>query len=114
MLKKVKNEFWREMPSELKPDKTPHGQFLDQNEQDYQKLLKRHMAKGQMLKNFDLPATQGRELRRKTADTEATLTKFANNPMNREYGRRISLKLSKPDYHTGFGDAYLTGTHFAT
>lgn len=68
-----------------------------QNEPEYQKLLKRHLDKGHMLRNFDFPRTQGKGLRDKTNSTQNTLTKYSTTYGNRSYGERITLKLSKPD-----------------
>ncbi len=65
-----------------------------QNQQEYQKLLKRHVDKGQMLKTFDFPAKQGKELKSKTANTLATMQQYGTVPYNQRYGKRINLKLT--------------------
>ena len=47
-----------------------------QNEQEYQKLLKRHIEKGQMLRTFDFPLKKGKEFEKKTDATEKTLSTY--------------------------------------
>ena len=68
-----------------------------QNNTDYQKLLKRHMNKGQVLQTFDFPPNQGRQLKQKTESTEQTIAEYALSPENKRYGKRVSLRLTKPD-----------------
>ena len=75
-----------------------------QNETDYQKLLKRHMDRGQTLQSFDFPPTQGKQLRNKTEQTEAILYKYSSDAENKKFGVRMGLKLTKPDYVSGFKD----------
>ena len=84
-----------------------------QNNQDYQKLLNRHITNGQDAKQFDFPTRKGRELRSKTDSTGITLAKYASNPLNRSYGSRINNNRGRPDYSSGFKSSYLTGTQVA-
>ena len=84
-----------------------------QNEPDYQKLLQRHIEKGSVMRSFDFPAMQGKLYRDKTDQTENALLRHSVTTPNKNYGSRISMKLSKPDQVTGFKDVYLSGTHLA-
>ena len=68
-----------------------------QNQLEYQKLLKRHIDKGQMLQTFDFPATQGKMLNKKSEQTQQVLESYGTIPSNQRYGKRINLKLTMPD-----------------
>ena len=41
------------------------------------------------------------------------MTRYAQAESNKVFGKRISLKMTKPDHITGFKDEYLSGTHLA-
>ena len=66
-----------------------------------------------MLRTFDFPAKQGKAYKEKTDATQGALTKYAQIESNKRYGKRISMKMTKPDHITGFKDEYLSGTHLA-
>ena len=61
----------------------PRQQALPyQNDSVFQKLLKRHVDKGQMLREFNFPLTQGKQLRTKAELTDNTFTKYCVNEAN--------------------------------
>lgn len=53
-----------------------------QNEQGYQRLIKRHLDKGNSLSQFEFPKKQGEAYKNNAEKTRAILAKFARSEAN--------------------------------